>query len=326
MKGPFTGFCPIAVTYELPLLIVLCSGLIALLRKRPLAKIILIASSVIALPLLMLWRQPLPVEPWDAWFHVTNTMHIVFALYVFILGMVASCVYLRNRQRFPAFLSYWSCMSILIYSYCIGKTPWLLMHILMPIILWASYFIMEFLASKQFRSAPVVYGVMMAIGLFLSLQASIRLCFYNEASPAERMVYTQTSMDIKEPLNMISAMAEQTGADLNLSIGVQGDSTWPLTWYLRKYKNWFYPGHFTKTDKAVIIVNWERVRDNRGVLEPYYKIHRLKLREWWIPKPLNELEKPFIVLLKYYFFREPWSTTGSQDIAFCIRKDLIGEP
>jgi len=326
IKGAFTGFCPIAATYELPLLIVIYSGLIALLRKRLLPNIILIASSVIALPLILLWRQPLSAEPWDVWFHVTNTMHIVFALYVFILCVTAMCIYLRNGQRFPAFLSYWCCTSILIYSYGIGKTPWLLIHILMPIILWASFFIKEFLASERFRSAPIVYGVMMAIGLLLSLQASIRLCFYNAANPVELMVYTQTSMDIKEPLNMISAMAEKLGGDMNLCMAVQGESSWPLTWYLRTYKNWLHWGRFTKTDKFVIIFDWEKGEYNREVLEPYYKIHRLKLRGWWIPKPLNELEKPFVALLKYYFFREPWSTTGSQDIAYCIRKDLIGEP
>jgi len=167
---------------------------------------------------------------------------------------------------------------------------------------------------------------MMAIGLLLSLQASIRLCFYNAANPVELMVYTQTSMDIKEPLNMISAMAEKLGGDMNLCMAVQGESSWPLTWYLRTYKNWLHWGRFTKTDKFVIIFDWEKGEYNREVLEPYYKIHRLKLRGWWIPKPLNELEKPFVALLKYYFFREPWSTTGSQDIAYCIRKDLIGEP
>ena len=336
IKGAFTYFCPIAVTYELPLLVIVFSGIVALLKGRRLSRIMLIASSAIALPLIIFWHQKLPVVPWDSRFHMTSTMHVVFALYVFIIGLTATCHYLKDGRRFPAFLAYWSWTTLLIYSYAGEKVPWLLMHVLMPFILWASLFLDEFLRSDRFRRAAALYTVLMAVGLFLFLQASIRLCFFNEANPEERMVYTQTSEDITKSLKEISDIAERTGKGLNLPIGVQGDATWPYTWYLRDYKRWFHPGAFTSPREAVIVVDWTKRGQYRNVLEPNYVEKKIKLREWWVPEPVSRLNNPLAAWLRYYFRREPWNPSGvrhwdgrttacgSQDVAFYVRKDLAG--
>ncbi len=337
IKGPFTYFCPIAIVYELPLLAIVASGIIALLRKRRLSKIILIASSAIAIPLMLFWHQTLASDPWDTKLHMTNSMHIVFALYIFAIGFTATCNYLKEGRRFPAFLAYWSWTSILLYSYAGEKVPWLLMHVLMPIVLWAGLFLGEFLRSERFMRRGVAYSVLLGIGLLLFLQASLRLCFVNEANPVECLVYTQTSVDIKSSLKTIADLAESSGKGFKFPLGVQGDSTWPFTWYLRNYKDWFHPGSFTDTSKAVIVVDWEKRRDFSAALEPNYRVQRLKLREWWVPDPVSSVKDPIRAWLRYYFWREPWNpfkrkssdgeftATGSQDIAFCVRKDLIGE-
>ncbi|MEJ2746207.1 MAG: SMP-30/gluconolactonase/LRE family protein, partial [bacterium] len=85
-----------------------------------------------------------------------------------------------------------------------------------------------------------------------------------------------------------------------------------------------------------VVVDWDKRRDF-SVLEPNYKIERLRLREWWVPDPVSSLKNPIQAWLRYYFFRELWNpfkrkapggeltATGSQDIAFCVRKDLLGE-
>jgi uncharacterized protein (TIGR03663 family) len=336
IKGAFTYFCPIAIVYELPLLVILVSGIIALLRKRHLSKIILIASSAIAIPLMLFWRQPLPSDPWDTRFHMTNSMHVVFAIYIFVIGLTATCHYLKDGRRFPAFLAYWSWMSILLYSYAGEKVPWLLMHVLIPLVLWASLFLGEFIGSERFKRMSAVYSVLIGLGLLLFLQASLRLCFVNEANPVETMVYTQTSVDITKSIKRIADFAESTGEGLKFPLGVQGDSTWPYTWYLRDYKEWFHPGTFADAKEAIVIVDWEKRRDF-GILEPNYRIERLRLREWWVPDPVSSLKNPVGAWLRYYFFRELWNpykrksprgeltATGSQDIAFCVRKDLLGE-
>ena len=171
--------------------------------------------------------------------------HVVFALYVFVLGMAATCTYLREGRRFAAFLSYWSWTSLLLYSYAGEKVPWLLMHVLMPMVLWGGMLLGEFLASERFLRRTGAYTALLGVGLLLFLQASLRLCFVNEANPVECMVYTQTSTDIQKTLRIIRALAEETGKGVQLPIGIQGESTWPYTWYLRDYKDWFHPGTFT---------------------------------------------------------------------------------
>ncbi|MCX6355726.1 MAG: TIGR03663 family protein [Candidatus Aureabacteria bacterium] len=338
IKDVFTYFCPLAIVYELPLLVILFAGLVALLKTSRLSRNILLVSSVIGIPLMLFWHQTLPADPWDTKFHMTNTLHIVFAVYIFVIMFTAVCHYLEEGRRFPAFLAYWSMSSALIYSYAGEKVPWLLMHILMPLVLWVSLFMDEFLRSERFRRHANAYVVLCMIGILLYLQASLRLCFINEANPVERMVYTQTSVDIKECLKEIAEYAAQTGKGENFAIGVQGESSWPFTWYLRDYKNWFHPGSITNTQKAVVAVDWEKRKDYGNILEPNYIEKRRKLRVWWIPDPASTLKNPVAAWLKYYFFRETWNPTkrkgwwsenpdpaGSQDIAFYVRKDLVGE-
>lgn len=349
IKGPFTYFCPIASTYELPLLVALFAGIVTLLLRRRLARLVLTVSSVVAIPLMLFWNRDLPVEPWDKLLHMTDTLHVLFALYVLAVGLAATCTYLRQGRRFPAFLSYWSWTSLLLYSYAGEKVPWLLMHVLMPMALWAALILGEFLESERFRRTTGAYTALLGVGLFLSLQASLRLCFVNEANPVECMVYTQTSTDIQKTLRMIQELAEETGKGLQLPMGIQGESTWPYTWYLRDYKDWFHPGTFTAPSKMVAVVDWDKRRDFSAVLEPHYRETRMKLREWWVPSPLCSLKSPgggwtervfgrspfsvFIAdssyrlraLLGYYFGRRVWSVLGSQDIAFYVRRDLLGE-
>ncbi|MCX6340400.1 MAG: TIGR03663 family protein [Candidatus Aureabacteria bacterium] len=337
IKGAFTHFCPIAIVYELPLLVIIASGIIALLKERRVSRLILIVGSALAIPLMLFWHQTLSSDPWDTRLHMTSSMHIVFALYVFAIGLTATCHYLKDGRRFPAFLAYWSWISILLYSYAGEKVPWLLMHILIPVILWASLFLGEFIQSERFRRMTRAYSVLLAVGLLLFLQASLRLCFINEANPVETMVYTQTSVDIKKSLKTIADFAESSGKGLKFPLGIQGDSTWPYTWYLRDYKEWFQPGTLANASKAVVVVDWEKRRDFSSVLDPNYRIERLKLREWWVPDPVSSLKDPVRAWLRYYFWRELWNpfkrkspdgeftATGSQDVAFCVRKDLLGE-
>jgi uncharacterized protein (TIGR03663 family) len=337
MKGAFTYFCPLAIVYELPLLVILFSGVVGLLKQRRLSKIVLIAGSVTAIPLMLFWHRGLPTEPWDTRFHMTSTLHVVFALYIFALLFTAVCNYLKVGRRFPAFLAYWSLMSVLIYSYAGEKVPWLLMHILMPIVLWASLMLGEFLGSERFRRNANLYSVLLGIGLLLFIKASLQLCFVNEADPAERMVSQQTSTDIKSPLREIAVLAERTGMGRNLPIAVQGDCVWPFAWYLRDYKDWFSPGPINDTKEAVVILDWDKRRDYSNILEPNYVEKRYRLRIWWGADPVSSLKSPIPAWLRYYFFREPWNPkgrkvwwtdkpdpTGSQDIAFYVRKDLVG--
>lgn len=349
IKGPFTYFCPIAATYELPLLAVLFAGIVAHLWRRRLARVVLVASTAVALPLMCLWKQELPVEPWDRFLHMTSTLDIVFTLYVIAIGLAATCTYLREGRRFAAFLSYWSWSSFLLYSYAGEKVPWLLMHALMPMVLWTALILGEFLESERFAWRKGLWTALLAAGLLLFLQASLRLCFVNESNPVECMVYTQTSTDIQKTLRIIQGLADETGKGLQMPMGIQGESTWPYTWYLRDYKDWFHPGTITAPSKMVVAVDWDKRKDFSAVLEPHYREMRMKLREWWVPSPLGSLKSPergwaerafgrspfsvFLAdssyranaLLRYYFGRKVWSILGSQDIAFYVRKDLLGE-
>jgi predicted membrane-bound mannosyltransferase len=244
IKGPFTYFCPIAATYELPIIVVLLSGLVSLLKGGRLSRVVLIASSAVAVPLMILWHRSLPADPWDTRLHMTSTMHIVFAAYVLVLGLAATFAYLKRGRRFPAFLAYWLWTSLLLYSYAGEKVPWLLMHVLVPTVLWTALLLGEFFKSERFRRIPAVYAVLLLIGSSCCSRrrsasaSSMRRTPWSAWCTPRLRGHQEVGADDRRPRRADRHGAQPAHRDPG---GIHLAYT-PGT--LRDYKDWFHPGGF----------------------------------------------------------------------------------
>ena len=113
-------------------------------------------------------------------------------------------------------------------------------------------------------------------------------------------------------------------------ITVAGESSWPLTWYLRDMPT-TWASRIEQASTPVIVADW----DPEGALEKQltgrYDARRVPIRAWWFPEktgstPASPRSRPTVRdLWRWWLFHEIWSPIGSQDATFYVRKDLAGD-
>jgi uncharacterized protein (TIGR03663 family) len=328
IRGAFTYYLPFLALYELPVILVVGLGLFTKLSKTEYTREIFIGVTLATVVLMYtLWSSPLPKELslFGQVFQVNHLTHmdtfadVVYALYLIFLGGWGVFHFLRQKEVFTAFLLYWSVMALLIYSYAGEKIPWLSVHVALPLILLAGKFMGEFLNSPFFQRHLKYFLICLLLALAFTLHTTIYANFYYNANPIERLVYTHTSPEVVKMVDKIEEVSFKFGKGKDTPLAVQGIAVWPLSWYLREYRNWYYPGDIkTALDRPIIIIDWVSREQYKELLQDYFEIH-VKLREWWIPG-----ENPtWRQLWNYFLFREVYNPTGSEDIAFYVKKEFM---
>lgn len=317
----FTYYLPLLLSYEFIATAVVTTGIIYLLTKRSRLHLLLGGWIAISIPLYLFARQ---MSSFLKRYHFIPSDMVVFWTILF-LGFLTTHYFWKKGKNLPAFYCYWTITSFLIYSSLGEKVPWLLLHILLPLILLAGYFLGELWKIKSALKKPIL-GILILLSL-ITVYLNANLNFYNDAprnkNPhRELLVYVQTTYDIKELVNEIQQIARNMGGEKNLSITIQGEATWPLAWYLREYPV-NYVSSLTTFDSPVIIADWGNHTQLEKQLTPYYDWKRLQLRGWWVPqwKKAN-----FSQLGRYFIFREIFGSPGSTDIVFYFPKDLLPKP
>jgi hypothetical protein len=229
-------------------------------------------------------------------------------------------------ERFVATLAL---SSVAMYAYLGEKTPWLIVHQILPFVplagsAWAA------LCASRVRAVSIAVPVGVA-----TLLATLSLSFWNPLlSPflprAESVVFTQTSPEL---MPVVAEVVEfgATGADP--AAAVFGEAVWPLSWYLRRLPvYWAMPNQGSRP--PFVIVDDTKLEEARRILGPDYVARQIPLRSWWIPEvSLSPLRPTPRELLTYLFTRRPWSNdgsattpVGSQNVVVLTRPDLARNP
>jgi uncharacterized protein (TIGR03663 family) len=328
IKGAFTYYLPFLILYELPTVFVIMLGLFAKLSKTEYAKEVFIAVTFVAVVLAyLLTDNPLPKEllglNMNSLTHMETFADPIYALYLVFLGGWGVFHFFRRGEIFTAFLLYWSCLALLIYAYAGEKIPWLTVHMVLPLSLLAGNFMGEFLNSLLFRRylKPFLIGILVVIAFML--HTTIQANYYYNANPVERLVYTHTSPDVLRMVEKIEDVCFKTGKGKATPLAIQGIAVWPLSWYLRDYTSWYYPGDLrVAQDRPIVVFDWvlrDQYREQyKELLQNYFEI-RVKLREWWIPSGNPTWRQ----LWNYFLHREVYSITGSEDVAFYVKKEFM---
>jgi sugar lactone lactonase YvrE len=112
---------------------------------------------------------------------------------------------------------------------------------------------------------------------------------------------------------------------LTSTLGVSGDATWPLSWYVRDYPvNW--GAGLRKVDTPVVIVDVDAAKAMSDQMKDKYDETRFGIRGWWEPR-WSDLwaQDGLLKLLRYLFTRETWSPVGSSDaIMFALKEVAPG--
>ncbi len=88
---------------------------------------------------------------------------------------------------------------------------------------------------------PALQALLMGIFLVLtiySVRSAIALSFQNnDVAPKEMAVYTQSSPDVTHVVNQIEQYSRYAFGDNSVRIIYDSDTSWPMTWYMRKFPN-----------------------------------------------------------------------------------------
>ncbi|HET8910370.1 MAG TPA: hypothetical protein VFN23_02835, partial [Ktedonobacteraceae bacterium] len=189
-----------------------------------------------------------------------------------VFGLAGIVYSLFRPTRFRLFLSYWALGNLFIYSWAAEKMPWLMIHIMLPLLLLAAVILSPLLkrtwalildlrdrsrsapategeatgvqprwsSRERVRTGAAVFGVVVAVLLLLPTVHNMYEVSYVHAAdgPHEMMVYVQTTTDVNTVMGKVDLLDQKlVGGTHQLKIGLTDDATWPFAWYLRDYPN-----------------------------------------------------------------------------------------
>ncbi len=248
-------------------------------------------------------------------YYLPRLLQYEFAILLPALVWIA----LRFR-RFSAaerFVSALALSSVLMYAWLGEKTPWLIVHQVLPFIplagvAWAA------LSFSRRRALAVAVPAFAA-----TLLSALSLSFWNPLlSPAhpraESVVFTQTSPEV---MPVVAEILRSGASGESPAAAVSGEAVWPLSWYLRGLPVlWALPSAGTRP--PIVVVDEGKVEEAKRLVGDDYEAETIPLRSWWLPEvSLSPLRPNARELLTYLFTRRPWSPVGAQNVVVLRRPD-----
>lgn len=227
---------------------------------------------------------------------------IVFPLYEYLPvvgGILATTTFFFFRKSiavfqrpFLLFLVWWSAWILAGLSLAGEKMPWLSTHIAVPFILltgwWIGRLIERFLIARRYLNKLktlagwITLGVIVLLGI-ATIRTTIAANYINYDYTTEFIDYAHGAPGVKWVLDDIEAIANHTGTGKDLKIAYDDQASWPMTWYLRDYRNAAYYAaepNRQALDAPIVIAgpkNWNKVEAILG-----NRYHRFELiRLWW---------------------------------------------
>src|SRR6266498_265753 len=227
---------------------------------------------------------------------------IVFPLYEYlplIGGILAATTLLFFRKSVPTaqrafvlFLLWWAALILIALSLAGEKMPWLSTHIAIPFILLAGWWIGRLIegllpGSSESPRWKAMIGWIALVSVTLisvaTVRTSIAANYINYDFTTEFIDYAHGAPGVKWALKDIAAIANHTGIGQDLKIAYDDQVSWPMTWYLRNYRNSTYYGaepNRQALDAPVVIAgpkNWNKVEAILGNRDHRFELIRL----WW---------------------------------------------
>jgi uncharacterized protein (TIGR03663 family) len=255
----------------------------------------------------------------------------------------------------PMFLVFWFLGSFLLFTFAGERMPWLTLHIALPALLLAGYFVGEIWESRpkvEFtKFARWGAHAVFALLLFFSCYDALRLSFRNAADPVESYVYVQSSPDCLEVEKIVRKISTGETGGSNMMLIIQDSCSWPFAWLFHDFKNRSHPVFVDSTKDPILLTATESDdREYPLLSQAGYVNNKYKLRCWWVSSwfkkgyPAQSMSPalfldwlfsngiPFLghkddmvgwkELTAWFFRREVWSDEGSYNMRLWVRGDL----
>lgn len=237
------------------------------------------------------WLSDRLRENWD-YIHIRSIGALFWAASVAYWGLIWTFRSIRTGYLVRGWFIFWLMTSYLFYGYAGEKVPWLALHIVLPLLLLAALLWSEWSRGcRDRRRWNFVAALMAALLLWNGWQTFI-LCFANPTNPAEIAVYNHTHYEAKDMANKLVRWIDEGSVSEPSRTIVQGEASWPWTWYLRRYPSIQFAGNdfaVARTDEVVVAD--PGIESTRPTLLMDFDVGYFSLRYAWIPPkiPWNEL-------------------------------------
>ncbi|HKC23830.1 MAG TPA: flippase activity-associated protein Agl23, partial [Thermoanaerobaculia bacterium] len=167
--------------------------------------------------------------------------------YEFAILVPAFAYIFGNLRRLTAverFLAAWGISSLAMYAYLGEKTPWLIVHQILPFIPLAALEWARLWEAFREGTLSLPKRVLAGAGAAASVLSALSLSFfYPSLTPkvpkAESVIYVQTSPEV---LDLVARIRAEARPGVDPVASVIGEASWPLNWYLRRLPvSWAMP-------------------------------------------------------------------------------------
>ena len=357
IKGEFHFYLPLMAIYNIPALLIIIGGSIALLWKNKWMRWIVFPAYILIWLALGAQLASLSEETWkliDDKIHMTSWVHFFLFISIGFFGTILTIQFLWKKERFNAFLVYWSMGSFLGYSYAGEKVPWVTVHIMLPVLLLCAVYIKKLWKTGFFKRTAVAWYVIFILFAAWNFRNAIMVSFVNHSNIAERMIYSHAPMDVPKLADEIEHISFQLGTEDKARILVKGWAVWPMRWYLRDmdWTEWEKP---ETTEFPMVILDYDKATSIKNITDNYH-ISKYTVIQWWVPEMLSfkklfniwkgiipkqyagqynvgeDVKKSkeewkkiwdYMIHRKTYECDDPWPSVSTQKIAFCVRKNIL---
>ncbi len=234
-------------------------------------------------------------------YYLPRLLQYEFAILLPALALIV--VRWRKLTAIERFCAGWGISSLLMYAWLGEKTPWLILHQLLPLVpLAARAWVAAWEESPRGRALGALAA---AVTVWFSLGLSFAHPALSPAVPkAESVVYVQTTPELVDLRDRILAYGRV--GEVPAAI-IAGEAGWPMSWYVRRAPvNWEMPRG--DLHPPIVVCDVSQVPKAMAALGPgYVREPDVPLRAWWIPESsLSPLVPNPGELLKYLVTREVW--------------------
>jgi uncharacterized protein (TIGR03663 family) len=266
------------------------------------------------------WLSQQPVNRGgQPWFYYLAVL-AAYELPVLVLAAVGIITSLRRPTLLRLYLVWSATLNLVVYSWASERMPWLVLHLLLPLVLLAGVGLQTLWEGRHtLRAAAIAFA---AAGAAFLLWGAVNVAYLHPADPAELLVFTQTSIQSDAVREAILQADQRTLAAAHRHATIQVDSwegtAWPWAFYLRDLPVQYTDmrGPFMPDADIVVVDDSDRSR-----VLPHlagYTGSRFHLREWWV---VDWGGASVGDAFRWFTRREAWSAKGTLDQWLYVRMD-----
>ena len=270
------------------------------------------------------------------WFYYAMYL-AVYEPFAIVFGAVAMFRIRMVRNPLPVVLAVWILVTWIIYSAAGEKAPWLVLHVLWPPILIASWWMGGWFDGRRPITPRVCVGILGGGFLCWSLWFAIPINYERGDVPNDLVVYVQSSSDVVEVAEVVNEAAVRSGKGLGLRVVVDEEFAWPIVWYLRDYTNVGYGKAPSLEDVQVADIALLTLADadEFGIQLPEFVGRQMVLRGWFPESAYKSWDATFLSRFlgdavaretfgRWLLTREVTPVpTGSFDFVMYVRTNLL---